>query len=162
MRLPEFPTLRPRLRPERKTTSPPKRTIFYADGAIQPKRTGVSVVGVGDEGQVVVLANRTLPPMTNNEAEYQALLMLLELAKPYAALPVQVRMDSEIVIYQMKGRFSVNSPALKLLHREACARLPTFAALSFAHVPREQNRLADALASDASFGRGWKLGSNEG
>lgn len=159
MKLPEFPLVRPRSRPERAVHSVSKRATFYADGAIQPKRTGVSVVGVGDEGQIIVLANRTLPPMTNNEAEYQALLLLLELATPYAKLPVQVRMDSEIVIYQMKGRFSVNSPALKALHREACARLPTFVALSFMHVPREQNRLADALASDASFGRGWRIES---
>lgn len=157
MKLPELPNLRRRPMLRRDMFNLPKRTTFYADGAIQPKRTGVSVVGVGDEGQVIVLANRTLPPMTNNEAEYQALLLLLEMATPYALIPVQVRMDSEVVIYQMKGRFSVNSPALKALHREACARLPAFAALSFMHVPREQNRLADALASDASFGRGWRL-----
>ena len=157
MKLPEFPLVRPRTAARRDMTRVPQRTVFYADGAIQPKRTGVSVVGAGDDGQIVVLASRTLPPMTNNEAEYQGLLMLLELALPYAQKPVQVRMDSEIVIYQMKGRFSVHSPALKTLHREACARLPQFAALSFAHVRREQNGLADALASDASFGRVWRV-----
>lgn len=136
----------------------PKRVIFYADGAIQPHAAGAGAIGLDDNGQVLALSNRSLKSMTNNEAEYHSLLLLLELAAPFQAIPVQVRMDSEIVIYQMRGRFSVHSPSLKALHREACGHLTNFAALSFIHVPREQNRLADALASDAANGRLWKLG----
>lgn len=141
----------------------PRRVIFYADGAITPKQTGIGVVGMTDsmdgrDGRhILTLANRTLRPMTNNEAEYQGLLLVLELAGNLARVPIEVRMDSEIVIYQMKGRFSVHSPALKMLHREACARVAGLAAVSFVHIPREQNRLADALAGDAAGGRLWTL-----
>jgi probable phosphoglycerate mutase len=143
----------------RPTVLLPRSLTFYADGAITPHKTGVGAVAVSDNGAIVLLANRTLKSMTNNEAEYQGLLLVFELAAAAGlhATPIEVRMDSEIVIYQMKGRFSVHSPALKALHREACARLATFTALRFLHIPREQNRLADALAGEATMARLWTV-----
>ena len=143
----------------RPTVLPPRPVIFYADGAIASNRSGVGSFGTLDGGQILTLANRTLKPMTNNEAEYHGLLLLFDLASAAGlqANPIEVRMDSEIVVYQMRGRFSVHSPSLKALHREACARLTAFAALRFQPIPREQNRLADALAADAAQGRLWSF-----
>lgn len=139
------------------TQAMPRRITFHADGAITPHAAGAGALAHDEHGALMVLGNRRLPPMTNNEAEYAGLLLVLELAAPFRQAPIEIRMDSEIVVYQMRGRFSVNSPTLKMLHRQACALTVNFAALTFTHVPREQNRLADALAADAVAGRLWTL-----
>ncbi len=148
-----FPFAPPNMRPQ----AAPKRITFQADGAISPHMAGAGALAYDEHGALIVISNRRLPPMTNNEAEYAGLLLVLELAAPFRQIPIDIRMDSEIVVYQMRGRFSVNSAALKLLHRQACALAVTFSALTYTHVPREQNRLADALAADAVLGRLWSL-----
>ncbi len=149
----------PRTRPVQPIhpTTMPRRVIFQADGAITPHAAGAGAIAYDEHGILLMIGNRTLAPMTNNEAEYAGLLLVLEIAEPFRALPIEIRMDSEIVVYQMRGRFAVNSPALKVLHRQACALATHFRALSYVHVPREQNRMADALAADAVAGRLWTL-----
>ncbi|MEP7284279.1 MAG: ribonuclease HI family protein [Chloroflexota bacterium] len=135
--------------------------IIYADGAIGGSTAGAGAVVQDRRGQVLALANRTLPRMTNNEAEYAGLLLGLEMALRLAAgthtVQIEVRLDSEIVVYQMSGRFAVNSAALKRLHREACQRARNMTNLSYRHIPREANRIADALAGEAAAGRLWWL-----
>jgi len=147
----------------RPTTATPanrvKRLIFHADGAISPHAAGAGALARDEQGALQLLANRKLSAMTNNEAEYAGLLLVLELAAPYQAIPIEIRMDSEIVVYQMRGRFAVNSAALKTMHRQACALASKFQAVTYQHVPREHNRLADALAAEALLGNVWKFPS---
>lgn len=132
--------------------------ILYADGSIQPERAGAGVVAVNQLGIVVFVANRTLPPMTNNEAEYAGLMLALETAIGLGGQFVEIRLDSEVVVYQMIGRFSVNSAALKRCHQQACALARALAKVRYTHIPREYNSIADALATEASAGREWKMG----
>jgi hypothetical protein len=56
----------------------------------------------------------------------------------------------------MTGRCAVHSPALKRWHLQACAAAQQFTRIRYTHIPRELNALADALASEASFGRRWQ------
>lgn len=136
---------------------PVARLLFHADGAISPRAAGAGVYARDEHGMLRLLANRQLPVMTNNAAEYAGLLLVLEIAEPYKRVPIEIRMDSEIVIYQMRGRFAVNSAALKAMHRKACALAAEFSSLTYTHVPREQNRLADALAAEAVMGNVWMV-----
>src|SRR5438445_301990 len=91
--------------------------IVYADGAINDSAAGAGAVVQDEHGEVLALGNRTLSRMTNNEAEYAGLILGLEMAVSLAAqiraAQVEVRLDSEVVVYQMVGRFAVNSAALK-------------------------------------------------
>ncbi len=146
--------------PQTVSASPsmPRKLTCYADGGITPNHAGAGAFAHSEEGVILALATRRLQSMTNNEAEYQGLLLALEIAVPYRTTAVEIRMDSEIVVYQMKGRFSVSSAALKVLHRQACEQVVAFSALTFVYVPREQNRLADGLAAEAAAGRLWKFG----
>ncbi len=134
-----------------------QRLIVYTDGAISPTRGGAGMVISDEAGRVLALANRALPAITNNEAEYAALILALESVPGLRYETVEIRMDSEIVIGQMTGRFAVNSPALKVWHRKACALVAKVPRLHYQHIPREQNRFADALAADAVLGHLWKL-----
>lgn len=126
---------------------------YYCDAAIGRggHGSGIAVVVRDAAGEIVAATRRRLGPMTNNEAEYEALILGLEFAlergDPHQRLTFLV--DSQIVVGQVAGMFSVRSPNLVPRHRrvrELLARLPG-ATLVF--VPRDRNRLADALAVEA-------------
>jgi ribonuclease HI len=86
---------------------------------------------------------------TNNFAEYTALLEAMNYALLKGFRKMSVNADSELLVRQMLGIYKVKNPGLKPLHaeaREMVLRLQTF---SIRHVPREQNKKADALANKA-------------
>jgi ribonuclease HI len=91
--------------------------------------------------------------MTNNEAEYHAALLGLAMAVELGARRVEIVTDSDVVVRQMRGLSRVLSPRLQGLHRKASAATQQFEEALFRHVPREENRLADALAAEALAGR---------
>ncbi len=133
------------------------RLIIYADGGIARDRAGAGAVALNLRRQVVALENRTLPLMTNNEAEYGGLLLALEIAAALQADEVEIRLDSEVVVGQMAGRWAVNSPKLKSPHQQACALARAIPRITYKHIPRELNEVADALATEAAAGRVWRL-----
>ncbi len=132
---------------------------IYSDGAVQPDRAGAGIVVLDRWEQIVRITNRVLPTMTNNEAEYAGLILALEAAAHLGAEYVEIRLDSEVVVYQMSGRFAVNSSALKRLNQQACELARALTRVGYTHIPRERNLLADALATEASFGRLWQTES---
>jgi ribonuclease HI len=129
----------------------PKQLTLYCDGGIGDRKqgTGLGVVIRDEQHEIIGLVKQSLPPMTNNEAEYAALVLALEAVRQYRPRTVQVYMDSEIVVGQMQGRFLVRSVKLKQWHSQACRLVRRFQAVTFEHIPREANRLADALANEA-------------
>lgn len=135
-----------------KTNSP---IVIYADGAISPERAGVGVVVRAEPGHVILLANRLLQALTSNEAEYAGLIMALEIAAQMDAQKTEIRLDSEVVVNQMNGRFAVNSRLLKPWHRLACERARPIRGLTYAHIPRTHNIVAHSLAAEAVAGRRW-------
>lgn len=132
--------------------------IIYTDGGISPVAAGAAIVVADHTRSILSIASKTLPQMTNNEAEYAALIMALKAAAALGVEVVQIRMDSEVVVYQMAGRFAVNSPRLKPLHRDACALARGIPRISYRHISRGENLLADALATEAIAGREWRMG----
>jgi len=86
---------------------------------------------------------------TNNVAEYAALLALLEHAASLKPARLTVRSDSQLLIRQMRGEYKVKDARLKLLHAAAHRLAARFPAIVYEHVPREENRDADALANRA-------------
>ncbi len=129
--------------------------VIHADGGISPQRAGVGVVVQNERGLVILVANRILQRMTNTEAEYQGLIMALETAARFPAKSVEIRLDSEVVVYQMVGKYAVRSQALKPLHRRACSLARALPAVKYIHVRREYNLIANALAGEAVAGRQW-------
>ena len=93
--------------------------------------------------------------LDNNAAEYAALALGLETARAWRPQLVHVCSDSEIVVRQMNGRFAVRSSDLRRWHSRACALARLIPRVTYTHLPRERNRLADALANEAL--EGWAL-----
>jgi ribonuclease HI len=86
---------------------------------------------------------------TNNTAEYAALLALLEFAKSSGARSLRILSDSELLVRQMRGEYRVKDPKLKVLVAAARALAAALPRVVLEHVPREENREADALANRA-------------
>ena len=124
---------------------------YYCDAAIDPlgRSSGVAVVVRNGTGQILDAASCSLEGMTNNEAEYEALILGLELALARGEGDATLLTDSQVVVGQMAGRFAVRDAKLAPRHERAWRLLAHLPQATVAFVPRERNRLADALAGEA-------------
>lgn len=94
------------------------------------------------------------PAWTCNEAEYQALIAGLRFVLDrYPQMAVRCLTDSRIVVDQLTGKAGVHAAPLKPLYIEARALMTRCPALELVAIPRDLNRLADALAWEALRGR---------
>ena len=134
---------------------------LHVDGASRgnPGEAGFGVHVTDPRGGEVASLFGYLGKATNNVAEYQALLHGLRFALARGATSVEVFSDSELLVRQLAGRYRVKNPGLLPLYREAQSLIARFARARLAHVPREQNREADALANRAVDERGSNLPS---
>ncbi|MEP6464554.1 MAG: bifunctional RNase H/acid phosphatase [Frankiaceae bacterium] len=139
-----------------------RRLVIEADGGSRgnPGLAGYGAV-VRDAGTGEVLAEVAggIGRATNNVAEYHGLLAGLRAAADWEPSAVEVRMDSKLVVEQMSGRWQVKHPAMRVLARQAFDLVGRLPAVTFRHIPREQNRHADRLANEAmdaaARGRAW-------
>ncbi len=86
---------------------------------------------------------------TNNIAEYKALIFALEKAISLSLTHVQVYMDSQLVIRQMRREYKVKNASLKILYRKANLLEAKFIQCLFLEIPRTKNSFADKLANNA-------------
>ena len=130
----------------------PDAVIVEADGGSRgnPGPAGYGAV-VFDARTRAVLAERSdaLGTATNNVAEYRGLIAGLTAARELGARRVAVRMDSKLVVEQMKGTWQVRHAGLRPLAREAVALRQAFDEITFQWIPRDQNKHADRLANEA-------------
>lgn len=122
----------------------------FFDGASRgnPGEAGAGALILNSEGSVVWEEVRYLGSRTNNEAEYEALILLLEEASRRELKSLAVHGDSRLVICQMKGEWKIKEPRLKALAGKALS-LTEGMRVTFAWVPRERNSQADALSNRA-------------
>ena len=121
----------------------------YTDGGARgnPGPAGYGVQVVDDDGRVVAELHEPLGTATNNVAEYRGLIAALAWAVAQGEKALRVRMDSELIVQQMLGRYKVKHPGLQPLHAEAKALAGRIGRVTFEHVRREQNREADRLSN---------------
>lgn len=130
---------------------PQEKVKIFADGGSRgnpgPSASGFVVLDVQDK--VLVDKGVYLGITTNNQAEYTALKLALEECKKLGVHEVQVYMDSLLVVNQMKGIFKVKNRDLWPIHDAIQQLVKQFRHVSFQHVPREFNKLADAAVNRA-------------
>ena len=85
---------------------------------------------------------------TNNEAEYEALLRLLEEARRRGVAELEVCGDSRLVVCQVNRQWKINLPHLRELASRAWELMEGMK-VTLRWVPREQNARADALSNRA-------------
>lgn len=132
---------------DEKNTTKITEIKLYADGGSRgnpgPSASGFVVLDMA--GEALHEEGIYLGITTNNQAEYQALKLGLEyILHTFGVCKVHVYMDSLLVINQMKKIFKVRNRDLWPVHDAILKMLGKFESVSFDHVPRELNRLADA------------------
>lgn len=124
---------------------------IFADGGSRgnPGPSASGYVIMDKEDNVLVDKGVYLGVTTNNQAEYTALKLALEECKAMGINELEVYMDSLLVINQMKGIFKIKNRELWPIHQAAIDLIKSFKHVSFSHVPREFNKLADAAVNRA-------------
>ena len=125
--------------------------ILRTDGASRgnPGHAAAGVVVESPTGEMIAFGKQYLGVITNNQAEYRALILGLKTVALFHPRRVVVYMDSELVVNQMTGRYKVNDGPLKDLWREARELASALPAVTFTHVLRAKNAAADRLANEA-------------
>lgn len=128
---------------------PYQKLYVYADASVYPHATGLGAVIKDERGTLLAWRNHALHAMSSNEAEYHALLFALEQVLTFSPREIEVFSDSKLVIEQMRGAYRVNHANLRDLYQQAKRMTARFAKVTFTHISRERNQLADAIADDA-------------
>lgn len=123
---------------------------LYTDGGSRgnPGPSALGYVLLDMDDNVVKKEGIYLGLTTNNQAEYQGLKYGLEQAKKSGVRELTVYMDSLLVVNQMKGIYKVKNRDLWPIHQAAKDLVESFGKVSFVHVPRELNSIADGLVND--------------
>ncbi len=132
-------------------TTTPRAWVLRCDGGSRgnPGPGAYGFVLTDPQGEEREARGEALGVVTNNVAEYRSLIAGLEAAARHAAQPLEVRMDSELVIRQMTGQYRVKNEGLKPLHAEAKRAAAQLRQVTFDSVRREHNARADQLVNDA-------------
>jgi ribonuclease HI len=127
------------------------KLIIHTDGASRgnPGDAAAGVVILDEQRQPVLERHQYLGKTTNNVAEYQALILALQEALGMGASQVEIRTDSELLARQWSGAYHVRSQDLLPLMQQAKQLAGRLQSCKIVHVPREQNKRADALANRA-------------
>lgn len=126
----------------------PGMWALYVDGASRgnPGPAGAGAVLFDSKGDKRAEESRYLGETTNNVAEYQALLLGLELARNQGVKNLHIFADSQLVVQQIKGAYQVKKPHLLPFWRQALQELQKFDMYAISHLDRSFNHEADRLA----------------
>ncbi len=124
-------------------------STIYIDGGSRgnPGESGVGVV-IETNNQKRGYYNY-IGISTNNQAEYNALKMALDIAIKDNLKNIRVFSDSELLCNQINGRYKINNELLKAIFVDIKKLLVHFETFSIEHIRRENNKDADKLANMA-------------
>jgi len=127
-----------------------KTLDIYIDGASQgnPGPSGIGAV-ICFDGAIVKNISSFIGNTTNNVAEYTALIYALQEALMLKAEGVRINTDSELLHRQLNKVYKIKSANILGLYNQATHLMSAFKEISVKHIPRENNRGADRLATKA-------------
>jgi len=124
--------------------------VIHFDGGVRPTNPGPAAIGYtieadgwSDEG------SDYLGEATNNEAEYYTLIRGLEVALKQGCTEVEAKGDSQLIIRQVTGDWQTKEARLRELRDRVQELTEEFETVEIQHIPREENREADALVEQA-------------
>jgi len=102
-----------------------------------------------EDGTVLDARGEAIGVATNNVAEYSALVAGLGRAVEAGVRELEVRSDSELMVKQMRGEYRVKNRDLQSLFLDASRAAREIGRVTYTHVRREHNELADRLVNEA-------------
>jgi len=124
---------------------------LWTDGGARgnPGPAAFAYVLEADDGTVLDARGEAIGVATNNVAEYSALVAGLARAVEAGVRELEVRSDSELMVKQMRGEYRVKNRDLQSLFLDASRAAREIGPVTYVHVRREHNELADRLVNEA-------------
>ncbi|GJW19681.1 reverse transcriptase domain-containing protein [Tanacetum coccineum] len=123
---------------------------LFTDGAASLKGSGAGLVLIGPSGLEYTYALRLTFVSTNNEAEYEALLAGLRIARKMKVSGIEVKVDSKLVANQINGAYEATKESMIKYLAKAKEFISEFKTFSIENIPREDNQKADILSKLAT------------
>jgi len=130
------------------------RWVLSVDGSSNQQGSGAGVILEGPNEVLIEQSLRFAFKASNNQAEYEALIAGMLLAREMGARRLMAKTDSLLVTGQVTGEFQAKDPQMAAYLEYVHTLKVSFAEFELTHVPREQNARADLLAKLASSGKG--------
>jgi ribonuclease HI len=131
--------------------SSPVWKMFF-DRASSSEGTGAGVIFISPYQETISLSYKLEFEATNNVAEYEALLLGLRAAREMGIQEVAVFGDAELVVQQVRRAYQAKHPRLRSYRNEVWDLIDSFfSAFNISFIPREENTVADSLATSASI-----------
>ncbi|KAK2427613.1 hypothetical protein QL285_026181 [Trifolium repens] len=136
-------------------TSPPEEEgnlpwTLSVDGASNIRGSGAGVVLEGPDGVLIEQSLRFAFKESNNQAEYEALIAGMKLAREMKFADLRAKSDSQLVTNQVSGKYQTKDPQLVKYLEKVQSLASQFKRFELIYVPREQNARADLLSKLAS------------
>jgi ribonuclease HI len=128
-----------------------RSALAYCDGGSRgnPGEAACAVLVFDGDGNELLRRAKRLGQLTSNQAEYEGVILALELAGQLGAKKLEIRMDSELVVRQLEGTYKVRNEGLKPYFARAGKLLDESKPEAATHIPRKDNRQADGLVNAA-------------
>lgn len=120
--------------------------IAYTDGSSTQTSSGSSVFLISPNKDEVSVAIKLAFLTTNNEAEYEAALVGLGIAKELGARNLEIHSDSQVVVGHIQGRFEAEKDKMIKYLAKVQSFRDQFDRMVTMQVPRFDNTRADSLA----------------
>ena len=118
----------------------------YVNEASNQKGSGVGLVSTSHEKIVIEKSLRLDFSATNNEAEYEALLMGMAMVQRMGGKSVKIFSDLRLVVSQVKGEFKTKDERMQGYFGQVRCLQSEFESFNLLHIPRSGNVHADSLA----------------
>ncbi|XP_051121614.1 uncharacterized protein LOC127245013 [Andrographis paniculata] len=128
----------------------PMPWILKFDGSSMQMSAGAGVLIESPWGQKWTVARPLTPGFTNNQAEYEALLVGLRILRKKGAKAIRAQGDSQLILKQITGEFQCKDERMRNLRMEVVRMLQTFDDAVVEFIPRAENKIANDLAQEAS------------
>jgi ribonuclease HI len=134
--------------------SPQSSSVWkmFFDGASSSEGAGAGVVFISPCQEVISLSYKLEFEVTNNVAEYEALVLGMRAAKEMGIEEITIFGDAELIIQQIRNAYRAHNPRLRNYRNEVWDLIDNFfLAFNISFIPRGENTLADSLAVSASL-----------
>lgn len=123
-------------------------TVFTDGGSRgNPGPSAAGFVIVDASQNVVAEGGEFLGITTSSQAEYHGVRLGMEKALEMGYKSVQFKVDSMLIVNQMRGHYKIKNRELWPIHERIRQLMLEFDRVSFAHVPRGMNQLADGMVN---------------